>query len=673
MSDDAEKMMELSEQIGAARSDAPPPLAAPVVLEPAPEPPAKSPAHRALRDSRFRFVRAEQGAGAVAYGYSHQDGRGAMLTVSDDGTEMWFLRHVDGAEFRGTSPTQLRGYLRGTTARRAHAKLRAEEAVEKAVKKTDAAKALVAAAKERLLPEGPPDHVMHALEMLRGLTDGRYDVQALRGDKHYSDRMALLRVLFNRERGQTKAAEVGVNNVAACFYTAVGVAEGSAAARTKEFAARCEALLKAWAKAKERVEKARQHVGRVRRRATAKVVPGTVLPAPRLKSAKKRAKELEDLRGELAAKTAAPVELAAADPEAELRYITASHLRCVAYKNGTVGVLLEPYNSQGALCLTNNGARVCVGVLTPVLAEGAKVAKHDPEAALAALEGMEGTALERSERADKMVKKAKRVLKAASAPASLAPVDPQAKTPRPGADEPVIRAAHVKLLEDPEFGLVLLQLEKENSQGALCVYNNGKAVIDGVVPPEILRTLRPLPGADVLKAANQFLNPIVPSVPVTPTASRHLTAVTNCKELINMANASKFAPPVRTAQKDIGKPVVRPVKEQKLSKKAAKEEKAVKEEKALKSKKAAGAPRVAGGHTYVLANEKALGEHRSPQLAFIVDHLKKAGKAGATKADIVAAAVKAGQEKFPTNQPHDRAIGFYLSKFKGLGALKFAN
>lgn len=227
---------------------------------------------------------------------------------------------------------------------------------------------------------------------------------------------------------------------------------------------------------------------------------------------------------------------------------------------------------------------------------------------------------------------------------------PVLATPRPGAAVTLV-PGDVRLLEDIDNGLVLLRLEKPNSQGAICVYNNGVRVAAGVVSPHSLSMMRPV-DADIMQAARQFLNPVVKTVQVTSTAERHLTAVLNCKELIAMSESKvkKFAAPAKSK------------KAVKAEAKAAKAEK-----KAAKADGQAG-PR---GHRYVLVNEKAIGDHRSPQLTFIVDHLKKAGKDGMLKADLVAAAVKAG-DKFPTNQPHDRAIGFYLSKYKGAGALKFA-
>jgi len=84
-------------------------------------------------------------------------------------------------------------------------------------------------------------------------------------------------------------------------------------------------------------------------------------------------------------------------------------------------------------------------------------------------------------------------------------------------------------------------------------------------------------------------------------------------------------------------------------------------------KRAAGAPR---GRAYAIANESLLDGYASPQAAFIVAALKKR-KGGLTRAEVVALAI-ADPKNFPTNQPHDRAVGFWLSKLKSLGGLRFA-
>ena len=78
-----------------------------------------------------------------------------------------------------------------------------------------------------------------------------------------------------------------------------------------------------------------------------------------------------------------------------------------------------------------------------------------------------------------------------------------------------------------------------------------------------------------------------------------------------------------------------------------------------------------GGHRYALVNESRVHAPGSPQATFILAMLKKAGRHGLNRHEVVAAAVK-NAKGFPTNQPHDRAVGFWLSKLKSQGALEFA-
>ena len=87
----------------------------------------------------------------------------------------------------------------------------------------------------------------------------------------------------------------------------------------------------------------------------------------------------------------------------------------------------------------------------------------------------------------------------------------------------------------------------------------------------------------------------------------------------------------------------------------------------VKARRDPSAPR---GHRYRLINE-AKCVTGSPQWAFMLTHLRKAGKRGLTRSELVALAVR-DPKGFPTNQPHDHAIGFFLSKFKTAGGLEFA-
>jgi hypothetical protein len=126
--------------------------------------------------------------------------------------------------------------------------------------------------------------------------------------------------------------------------------------------------------------------------------------------------------------------------------------------------------------------------------------------------------------------------------------------PRPEASISV-NLDDICVLEDPSNGISLLCLEKPNSQGAICVYNNGSRVAAGVVPTEVLITLRPLISEDLVRDVNQLLHPITAGVIVTPVAETHLTAVLmHCKEKIEMTTETavktkKFAAPANAAKK----------------------------------------------------------------------------------------------------------------------------
>ena len=81
-------------------------------------------------------------------------------------------------------------------------------------------------------------------------------------------------------------------------------------------------------------------------------------------------------------------------------------------------------------------------------------------------------------------------------------------------------------------------------------------------------------------------------------------------------------------------------------------------------------PSLPRGHRYKLVDVTKCVTG-SPQWAFMLAALKKAGTRGLTRGELVTLAVK-DPKGFPTNQPHDHAIGFFLSKFKSAGGLEFA-
>jgi hypothetical protein len=97
-----------------------------------------------------------------------------------------------------------------------------------------------------------------------------------------------------------------------------------------------------------------------------------------------------------------------------------------------------------------------------------------------------------------------------------------------------------------------------------------------------LETLRQMPvEVNLVTAVKQLLNPAVPSVPVTPTAAEHLTAVMHCKENImkNTAEApsKKFAAktaPVSAALPKPAKATTKPANGAKKTTKAEKTERA---------------------------------------------------------------------------------------------------
>jgi polyphosphate kinase 2 (PPK2 family) len=96
--------------------------------------------------------------------------------------------------------------------------------------------------------------------------------------------------------------------------------------------------------------------------------------------------------------------------------------------------------------------------------------------------------------------------------------------------------------------------------------------------------------------------------------------------------------------------------------------KAAKKAPAKSPAKKEATDRAPRGHAYKLVKKSALPEKLSVQGAFIIEKLEAAGKDGLTKAKLAKMAENA-PSKFPCTQPHDRAVGFYLSKFKSTGAL----
>jgi len=224
--------------------------------------------------------------------------------------------------------------------------------------------------------------------------------------------------------------------------------------------------------------------------------------------------------------------------------------------------------------------------------------------------------------------------------------------PRPDAAVEVDMDA-VCLLEDASNGVVLMRLEKPNSQGAICVYNNGSRVAAGVVPTEVLKTLRPKSSEDIVRDVNQLLHPITAGVTVTTAAERHLTAVLeHCKESIEMAN-KKAAKAAETAAKT-----------KKFAAPASASKKAVKADKPAKAAKSEGGARKSS--LFRLLNDtKATWSAFTTQKGEIVAAFVKLGAvgktaAGCTRAQLIEALPNVG----------DKNISFYLSKWQPIGVVE---
>ena len=406
-------------------------------------PPTASLMHKTLQKAGFKFIQAEKVEGSTAYGYQHKDQRVALLTVAVDGAEAWQVRFTDGATSGGVKLDLFTALLRISTARHDASKKRATEKVGRAVVKSPIDTSVLGAGAEgddyiapaRLAPEevaGVPASVARAIEMLGNLTARQFDLDMLRGDKHYGHRLALLKRLFDREK--VLVAETGINNLTEAFFSAVGAGDGCKASKMKCFAERCKDIDKKVRTAKAELAKREKALAVLKTRATItkRAVPGIILPY---------------------------------SPELKL----------------------------------NRAQR--------------KI--RDAELKESAKKSLLGTSPE------------------------------QPAVPHPYAEFIPIYE-DLRLLEDmdkvPEGRIIMMQMEKANSQGAICVYNNGMRVAAGVVAPETLRTLRVVTNVDLADFAKQLLNPSTPSVPVTSVAARHLTTVLNCCKESDMKTTSVEAP-----------------------------------------------------------------------------------------------------------------------------------
>ena len=510
------------------------------------------PIHQAFIAAGFTYVKTQTVNGLVAHGYAHVDGRAALYTHAQDGAdEAWAVKTALG-EFGGTDKPTEESLKPVTAVQLKAAKVAANKkaaSIErgKMLLETDRRRAekhaeVLAAAK--VVPPaiaGTPANVVRAVEMLSGLTAKQFDLDMLRGDKHYGHRLALLKRLFDREK--VLVAETGINNLIEAFFSAVGTGEGCKAAKAACFATRCSEIAAASRTARLAVAKAEKLIIKqsLRRTYLDRVVPGTITP------------------------------------------------------------FVKPLSK-------------------------ARQHEYDKEELIQL-------------RAELMV-----------SPEQLA-------VPRPDADFDLV-PSDVRLLRNPGNGIVMLQLEKANSQGAIVVYNNGVKVAAGVVAPETLKSLRPVASEiSLVEVAKQLLNPIAPSVPVTPVAARHLTAVIeHCKET-NMS-ATATVTPVASSKKFVAPKATKKAVVVKAAKAEPKKAPAKAEPKKTPTKKATKTEATERKSSFFrLRNDsKTAWSAFKTQKAEVVAALVKLGAVGAKAVGATRAQLLAAMPNVP-----EKNVSYYLS------------
>jgi hypothetical protein len=263
---------------------------------------------------------------------------------------------------------------------------------------------------------------------------------------------------------------------------------------------------------------------------------------------------MKELGEELAEKIAEQNTIAVYDSRRAITY-DVTKARALEFKNGNVCLQLEEANSQGAMVVCNNGKRVAacavsakdlkaarpredqdlVVLANQLLNPGGKIEVRPPAGAhlRAFLAHMELVAFMADEPAEASFKAAADHLQDSGS------VDPRT----------------MSLLEDRAERLTVLLLERPGSQGALALYNKNSATALGVAPPEILRTMRPLPSTDLVGDVNRSFGPDYGNK-VTSAAQSRLTAVlealqgeTDMATKKAAAKNAKFTPPAGVAKK----------------------------------------------------------------------------------------------------------------------------
>jgi hypothetical protein len=534
---------------------------------------------KTLERAGFQFVKSENDQiGVVAHAYAHPDGRAAIYIPAQEelnepescivkllNNQTLKVGPVDTKDhpnnlllwdaIRRISKKEARIRAAREEGKRVAEELKAKPPAER-TETLEQALSVVKLVTERakkgaviLTQEvnGVPSHVVRAVEMLGEITGKRYDPTVLTGDRNYGYRLALLKKLFNRDR--VLVAETGVASLTGAFYTAMGAHGKTVTQRAMDFTRRCEDLCQAAREAKRAAAKIERKALKTARRAkaTTLTVPGRVLTISKPLSRKARAEADAVARQEIQAETAQSGPTAQPHPGVKGLVVTDIHgFRLLDNKNGFVSLKLERCNSQGALQVYDTGKKLVTGVLTPELTKMVRPRKQDFAEIEMFIDSLLTSKSECSSELATNLEVAKAMLQRKDALTMLQPLAASLPSPRITANRPRITPASVQLLEDPAAGLVMIQLERSNSQGAMVVYNDGARITVGVCPPEQLIKFHSVnvnghapTTEDIARAINQLLNPEIPGVAVTSVAARHLTAVLDgIKEKNEMATAS---------------------------------------------------------------------------------------------------------------------------------------
>ena len=587
---------------------------------------------KAIEAEGFKHAGSEIVGDMTAHGFTHSDGRAVLYahkTVDETIGQLWQIRHPQGVEAGGKDLSTLKIALPQVPSRSDLASVRKTE-------------------------QATPQHIIRAVNILGGVTTLRYDLSTLSGDKNYGRRVTLLKKLLQTDRVLVK--DSGLKVLETAFHSAVGAQGKTIALKSADFVARCKAIAAAARKAKSAATKA-EAAAKKASMAMARFalqVPGTILPMSPPKTKEECAIEVAALKFELASMTADEMATTPANctPFVQMQFgFDSSAFWLVEYGEFTM-LRLEESNSQGALHLYVANGRLVTGVITTAMGLECKSSSHDISAVQLYLDSLRDVPAEPA--VAKAYQAALRALEITLAPLTLAQLPRLAsvKAPRDAAANTKLITGWVGLLEDPEAGLVALQLERENTQGAICVYNKCGALKAGVIPPSILQTLRPVLGrTDMIEAVNQLLNPPANGATVTPIASRYLTEVLNSKEFIAMATkktaSKKFEVPNGTA--------TQPVTAKKEATAATQPVTAKKEATAAKKPaKEVSAPRKASTYRLINATKSTWSAFKG-QKETIVKALVKAGAVGVKAQGITAAALAEATDVAPKN------VAFYMS------------